>query len=346
MKIDCISDIDALEKIKDNWEKIYSRDAKATVFSSYAWMSAWIKKNKDPWCVLSFKDEAEDTYSAFLVLGCKGQKIYMGGNRMADYTNFLCLPEIEEIAVKSFAQYILKKMKWLTLEFRDVLDPRLKIFANVFRNNKCDVSIEKDIVCPYIELPPDWQTYLDKVISKKIRKKIKRCNKKALNGDFRFEYINDKNYVEQIDIVHSIWEKRWFDNGDNGKRQRKEIFRSCYLMKKLWSVVIYYGQTPVAGNLCFIEGKNKTLSAYISGYEDEYKKYSLGTVTETLAIKYAIENKYEIYDFLRGGESYKYWYGAKNKYNYKLYVERKNLKSLLSRYKNSFVYKLNKVMKK
>ena len=51
---------------------------------------------------------------------------------------------------------------------------------------------------------------------------------------------------------------------------------------------------------------------YNSGFDPEFSFYSTGVVLKALSIKKAVEDGKKKYDFLRGGERYKYELGAKD----------------------------------
>ena len=62
--------------------------------------------------------------------------------------------------------------------------------------------------------------------------------------------------------------------------------------------------------------------AYNSGYDPKYDFYSVGLLLHAFKIKQAIENKKKKYDFLRGGERYKFDLGAKKIQLYKIIISR------------------------
>jgi CelD/BcsL family acetyltransferase involved in cellulose biosynthesis len=53
--------------------------------------------------------------------------------------------------------------------------------------------------------------------------------------------------------------------------------------------------------------------AYISGFDPEWARYSLGTLLIAFAIERAIDEGCREFDFLRGREQYKYGWGAVNR---------------------------------
>ncbi|MHB1546428.1 MAG: GNAT family N-acetyltransferase, partial [bacterium] len=71
---------------------------------------------------------------------------------------------------------------------------------------------------------------------------------------------------------------------------------------------------------------------YLPGFDTKYSSYHPGIVLTYYIIEEAIAEKYEEFDFLKGGEEYKQRFGAVKRENYKLYL-----------YKNKIVYYIYKI---
>jgi CelD/BcsL family acetyltransferase involved in cellulose biosynthesis len=54
---------------------------------------------------------------------------------------------------------------------------------------------------------------------------------------------------------------------------------------------------------------------YLSGYEPELEKLSIGTLIVAHAVEQAVHDGATSFDFLRGAEEYKYMWGAKDRMN-------------------------------
>ncbi|MBU1322832.1 GNAT family N-acetyltransferase, partial [Patescibacteria group bacterium] len=60
---------------------------------------------------------------------------------------------------------------------------------------------------------------------------------------------------------------------------------------------------------------------YNSGYDPEFSFYSAGLLLKAFSIKQAIEDGKKKYDFLRGGERYKYELGGKDLQLYRIEIK-------------------------
>jgi tetratricopeptide (TPR) repeat protein len=73
---------------------------------------------------------------------------------------------------------------------------------------------------------------------------------------------------------------------------------------------MWKGDTPLGAQATFIDPLKKSLRCYMGGRDETFGKPSPGIVLHAHSIKYAIENGFTTYDFMRGDEAYKYSFGA------------------------------------
>ena len=60
---------------------------------------------------------------------------------------------------------------------------------------------------------------------------------------------------------------------------------------------------------------SQTVYYYLSGFDPELEKLSIGTIIVAQAIEQAVRDGAKWFDFLRGAEEYKYAWGAKDRVN-------------------------------
>ena len=119
MRIEVVKAYEAFAHLKDDWEAVYAADPEAQFFLSWTWLSGWPKELNWHWIILAAKPTAEaSTYIAFFPLKYRARKdgqgatsiqIAMAGNRAADYTGFICVPEFQDYALQAFGVYLEKK---------------------------------------------------------------------------------------------------------------------------------------------------------------------------------------------------------------------------------------------
>ena len=108
----------------------------------------------------------------------------------------------------------------------------------------------------------------------------------------------------------------------------REIFHRCIENNSLWLSVVWDRTKPIAATGMFIDHQKKRAYGYMTGYNSEYSKLSPGRVMMAYSIKKAINHQFQIYDFLRGEEDYKFsFFGAKKYFNMRCQINRKTLKT-------------------
>lgn len=195
----------------------------------------------------------------------------------------------------------------------------------IFKENKIGKTsavITAQEVSPYIVLPSSWEEYLGS-LDRKDRKELKRkmnrldtiksfriCNEETLAQDFE-EFI-------RLHRLSDPQKQRFMSE------EMKSFFWDLFMVKKnSWETDLCFLKVDdkyVASIMTF-EFEDKII-AYNSGYDPAYDFYSVGLLLHAFKIKQSIEKKKKLYDFLRGGERYKYDLGAKTLQLYKIIISR------------------------
>ena len=337
MQVDLIETYAEFERLKSNWNHVYQSDPEAKFFLSWIWFSQVFKRYLTGWCVLAAKRETESgRYVAFFPLRLKTRmsksrrqfvnEIHMGGSFFwADYTGIICSPEYEEEAIQSIC-IKLKQMNWtkLYLKHFDVSEKRLAFFTGHFdgsmflKENRNSISARDSInnlICPYIELSDDFETYLMEKLSANTRQKFRRFMRKVENSeDFRITHSVPETDERDLDILIDFWKKRWVHRkGKDVEKlgyKYKEIMQTGLEGGTVYMPMLWRGDTPLGGLGSFVDRQKKSLLYFVAGRDESYTNPPTGFVLHAHSIRWAIENGLKTYDFLRGDESYKYSFGA------------------------------------
>ena len=354
MKIDIIDKIETFEAIRENWDHIYDADPQAQFFVSWTWISAILKRDKMPWFILAVKlsSDASD-YLGFFPLTIEldrndGGRFYnrlsIVGVTDADHPGFLCLPEYEKDIVSTFAQYLQQQETWSVFKISNILkaDTRMSLFLNDFaqesfdsrelgeENYKNPLDNITNQILPYITLPDSWELYLQNVLSSNTRQKIRRFFRKIENSnEFRITDVNAENLESHIEIISEFWQANW--ESRKGVERCKSILRSmvfelrhCFENNSLYLPVFWKGDKPLGAIANLIDFRKKSMIFFVGGRDETFKELPPGFVLHAYAIRYAIQNRFKIYDFQMGNEAYKYSFGAKDRCIQTTVVERKD----------------------
>ncbi|MEW6505619.1 MAG: GNAT family N-acetyltransferase [Chloroflexota bacterium] len=170
--------------------------------------------------------------------------------------------------------------------------------------------------CPTIPLPSDWETYLsglDKKQRHEIRRKLRRAE--SLEPPARWYMVTERETLDaEIEALLSLMEqddeKRAFLTPAMRETMR-EMIHCSFDLGCLRLAFLEVGGEKAAAYLAFDYLQQVWL--YNSGFDRRFNDYSPGWVLLSYFIRWAIENRYREFDFMRGGEDYKYRFGARQR---------------------------------
>jgi len=176
---------------------------------------------------------------------------------------------------------------------------------------------------------------LQNSLSQKKRKSLRRCLRKIENGNgFRLTHFpeDSQDPERQIEILLALWQARWGRRPENLLDSYRIILRRCADSNSLWLATLWHKKNPVAATAGFVDRQKGVFFDYIGGWDSEFSYLSPGKTMNAYSIRYAIENGFHTYDFLRGAEYYKYSsFGAIDRFNVNITIQRRSFKSALKK---------------
>ena len=190
-------------------------------------------------------------------------------------------------------------------------------------------------VCPYVPLDASWDVFA-KRLSKNMRTNIGR-RRRQVAKQFRAEYDlataeTLRPAMEELFRLHNgRWRRRGVSGAFAGARMqafhhdvaRKFLQRGWLRLHRLR----LDGETRAAF-YCFQLGAR--VYYYLSGFDLEYGKYSIGNVLMAQAIERAMGDGATEFDLLRGDETYKFAWKAEERETLRLILGRPALRSSLA----------------
>ena len=348
MKIVPIDNLGQFDRLKSAWDAAYSADPHATIFTSWPWLRGWLEMTSHKWLVLAFSPNSDSQYAAFLPLSIDPANgvLRIAGNSLADHTGFICLPDYSEESIAQFAKYIQCELQWDRFLINEIFDERIDLFLKCFSEGSFDIQEMDSTSCPYIPLPSNWDQYLQDFLGRNTRRNIRRSLTKIKNStSFHMTHVNRDNLETQIDTLLELWQLRFGIKSEQILNRFRMIFRNCFENDRLRLDIYWNGEDPIAAIVEFVDTQKGTLSAWIMGYDAELSKQlgswiSPGKMLAWFGIRYAIKNRLQTYDFLRGDEPYKFSLGAKERFNRNVTITRKNWRVVARRLKKRIYYSL------
>ena len=238
---------------------------------------------------------------------------FCGGKDLFDYHNLVYKDTINIESIKSVFDQLFIAEGVNKIELNSVVDESQlhKILLNF--QNEYDFEFINEDVSPMVNLPKSFDEYLSN-LSKKNRHEIRRKIRK-FEKNFKFKIVNanaeniDKLLVEFIKLMKLNPEKKLFLNSDRVEFMNK-VIKDSILNDRGELSFIEIDNNLISTSFSF--KNNHKLFVYNSGFNNDYSEYSVGLMNHVYNIKNKIGN-YNVMDFLRGNEEYKYRIGCKNR---------------------------------
>lgn len=335
MHIQVITDLEQLEKLRGDWDRLYAEDPEAQLFISWNWLVPYMRFYKGAWFVLVARSDDEGSPCVALLplrlrtrinksSGLYINEINMAGSNAADYTGAICAPEHAEMAMQAFGRHV-AHMGWSRLNLENLRMSRERIFAfigqfsrDVFAMREFSRINSIDNVnncrCFAASLPETFDGYLDNVLSANTRQKLRRFLRKVDTGELRIGRAEPETYEQDIDMLLDLWRIKWgARKGDRLQSilvNNRRVLRDSYRNGTLFLPMLWQGERLLGALAIFVDPVKKSLLFFMAGRNETMNSIPIGLILHGHCIKLAIENGFTTYDFLRGDEAYKFAFGV------------------------------------
>jgi CelD/BcsL family acetyltransferase involved in cellulose biosynthesis len=279
-------------------------------FSLPGWMSVWWQHFGAGYelQILTLRYEARIVGIApFKRLGQAAS--FIGDPSVCDYLDFITLPGSEGL----FAGLLLEEcaeqgINSLNLETQrpDSSAVRYLLPAAIHRGiAACCVKAEESYEMP---LPGNFEEYLAGLDAKQRHELLRKQRTMDMANAINFRMLGD-NEISSRDI--ELFLSMMADSRRDKAGFLTKVMRAYFqdLIKAMSSAGLLrlgfldLGAIPVAAILGF--DYNNVMYLYNSGYDPAYADQSVGLLSKLASIRWAIERKKSVFDFLKGSEPYK-----------------------------------------
>ncbi|MBV9297464.1 MAG: GNAT family N-acetyltransferase [Verrucomicrobia bacterium] len=326
-------------KLKDafwfepEWSALWRQATETTPFQSPAWLIAWLRCFQPvPFKVIFFRrGERLVAVLPLVVNGPEGLSRHIEakgtqpglrllGEGVSDYLDMLCLQEERSSVGKLFQPWLADQL----VHCQSAQFQQLRENA-VLRSMPIPSSLHEEVLpgvpCPVVrlrepgtgaELPLPESTKRNVQTSLRAIQKIGRLSLK----------IADRLSLDStISVLFSLHAKRWRRRGLPGVLETpekqafyREAFRALLQASALDLFTLFLRDVPIASLAAF--RKDPVLYYYIGAFDPDYAKFSPGNLIILQVMEFARTAGCHTFDFLRGGEPYKYKWGAEDQPTY------------------------------
>ncbi|UCG10319.1 MAG: GNAT family N-acetyltransferase [Dehalococcoidia bacterium] len=182
------------------------------------------------------------------------------------------------------------------------------------RNRNYSVLCQEDGVSVELDLPATWEEYLALLATKQrheLKRKLRRLEE-AGNVAYRCMEVSPPQVDGFMDTFLRLFTLSWEEKAEFMTPRRESFFRSLARAmaeaKLLRLGVLELDAVTVAMIMGF--DYDDTMYLYNSAYDPDYRRLSVGLLSKVLCLKDSLEGGKKRFDFLKGGEPYKYQLGG------------------------------------
>ncbi len=308
-----------LAALETEWQTLAASCAEATVFQTWEWNAAWWKhfgKGGRRLRLVTFRD-ADGTLVGLAPLMTSFwyttplRRLSFLGTGTSDYLDVVAAPGWEHEVAQSLYEYLENTGGWQITDFQQLRAGSLLRSDLPPPESHLTVLDALGEACPFLPLPPDWDTLL-RGLGKKTRANVGYYDRALAKvyeveiGPVTDEAQLDGELTRLFELHARRWNQRWLPGVFAGKRvQAFHRDAARRLLGRNWLRLFRLrldGETQ-ASLYCF--GYGDRLCYYQGGFEPTLARLSLGTVLTARAMQTAIAEGREVFDFLRGDEPYK-----------------------------------------
>jgi CelD/BcsL family acetyltransferase involved in cellulose biosynthesis len=291
-----------------------------TFFTEPAILETWWESHQKPklnLVVLTDDDQQPIGFVPFCSFDQGKTLQLLGDQDVTDYSDIVVEKGKEAVAFTALEHFLTENSIWQKLQLVSIPEnsPTRQALLSMSQHNKWTFTEEQQDICPVISLPTTWEEYLAQ-IGKKQRHEITRKWKRLQEqGSVEFRVVTDvRQNLEVLETFFTLHKQSSIEKAQFWTQEHKQYFEllSSAASEHGWLRLYFldFNGKPAAAMYCFDYANQ--LMVYNSGFDAAaYADKSIGNVLTSFTIQDTIKLGKKHYNFLRGGEEYKFRYGAK-----------------------------------
>lgn len=317
-----------IEELAEAWNRL----AGDVPFRRYEWLSAWWRHYEQPGLQL-FVVVVRDAEGAVVALAplyrrrtpLSGRTLaFLGsGEVCSDYLTLLVAPELAELTAERIADWLTGAGRdaWDAIELDGVepQDAAVGALVKALAARGCLVHRRQRIGAWRLELPGDWKSYTAR-LSKSRRGGVRTVEKRYFETGRAVVHSAESAADVQrgLAILRDLHQRRRKSLGEPGCFASPrfagflaEVARRFHAVGRLRLQWIELDGRPVAAG--FDLSSPDAVYHYQAGIDPDAIEDRPGWLMQISALKQAIEEGFQAFDFLRGDEPYKSWWRAERR---------------------------------
>jgi CelD/BcsL family acetyltransferase involved in cellulose biosynthesis len=324
--------------LRGEWNDLLRSSRFDTIFLTWEWQSTWWRQvgaARGPLYLLAARQDGRlvGILPLYLTEEDGGQTLQVVGCiEVSDYLDLIVEAGQEEAVYETFLSWLAKgdAPAWDVLDLcnQPVASLAHARLPELARARGWPVEVFEEDVCPVVALPGEWEAYLEMLDKKErheIRRKLRRFEREASDGQVRFVTggADLDQAVDRFIALHRL------SSGAKDAFMTDEMQAFFHAIAQaaagagwLQLSFLQIAGRPVASYFCFDYGNE--ILVYNSGYDPQaHSQLSPGWVLLAHVIRHAITLGRGRLDFLQGREDYKHRFGGVDRPVYRTMIRKK-----------------------
>lgn len=317
-----IGTLEGLIDIRLEWDRLLDAVPDSTPFQSGEWLIAWWKRFGQG-RLMTLAMRVSGRLCGLAPLYVNNGKVLFIGSGVSDYLGVLFEPSIEEACATALFNHLAGCGGWSLCRLEDMKPSHALLSVKPPEGFKA-ILVPGEI-CLCVDLPSNVEEF------RKRHGRAGKCGSKRAwrrleARGLKLEMAGDEaEAVSFMDILFRLHSKKWEAAGKSGVLQGPEI-RAFHIDAALEfqkkGALRLYRMVVEGKELAALYGftHRNRLYGYLMGYDPEFSKSSPGILMLLSVAEDCITRGVQGFDFLRGGEKYKYDWAPKESRNYTLLI--------------------------
>jgi CelD/BcsL family acetyltransferase involved in cellulose biosynthesis len=322
LTVDVVSDIRTLVTLEPAWWSLWHRARATTPFQAPAWLIPWWRAFAPGELfvvVVWHRARLLGMAPLYIDSGSGDLRLLPLGISVSDYVDLLADGAWEREVLDSVAAFLATcPTEWSEWEMPEL--PGAAIALSLPRPPGFGETRVGSTVTPVLALPPGTDRLATAIPARK-RRDVRMARHRAdRRGEVEIRRADESSATSAVDDLFRLHGARWQSRGKSGvladtrlrpfhreaipNLVRSGLARIYTLSIGGATAAIYYGLAH-----------DRRHYAYLCGFDPEFAYESPGTILLAHAIEQAVDEGAAEFHFLRGGERYKYQWGAVERWN-------------------------------
>lgn len=315
LTLETVDEFSELLRKEQEWSRFAASLPQLTPFQLPGWLLTWWRHfGSGHLQVFIFRsgDEIAGVVPCFRHEWEGRRQMTLMGSGISDYLEPGIRGEHGPAVLEMLAGELQRDDRWDVCNWQDLNAKSLLRLLPLAR--ELTITVESEVECTEAALGGNFEQWWDGR-PHGLRRNVRRYLEKARSiGEPEFQ-VTAKAEPEVLDALISLHSKRWERSGEPGmivanrsQQFLREVLNrfSCADMLRFFYLRF---QTKIVAVICSFPYRDRLFS-YLSAFDPEYDIFGFGRLLLYHSFRYAFEQRYNAWNFLRGNEPYKFDWGA------------------------------------